>query len=146
TGPTNAPLPPLARVSRNADFYEPLNLKRQCSRMMLRSIERIRDRDAYVVVCFPDGDTAERLFFDKDTGLLLRKTVVVTTALGDYPIQNDYDDYRDVGGVKVPYFVRTTSISPADDLTIHVERAQNNPTFDENKFTKPPSRRQPGRD
>ena len=27
TGVTNAPLPPLARVKRNADFYEPLNLK-----------------------------------------------------------------------------------------------------------------------
>src|SRR5438067_4288638 len=27
TGATNAPLPPLPRISRNADFYEPLNLK-----------------------------------------------------------------------------------------------------------------------
>ena len=140
TGPTNAPLPPLARVKRNADFYEPLNLKRQYSRMTLVGVEKVRDRDTYVVVGFPEGDTPERLYFDKDTGLLLRKTIVVPTALGDYPIQNDYDDYRDVGGVKVPYLVRTTSISPAEDMTIHVERVQNNPMFDANKFTKPASR------
>jgi photosynthetic reaction center cytochrome c subunit len=142
TGPTNAPLPPLARVKRNADFHEPLNLKRQYSRMTLRGSEKVRDRDAYVVMGFPEGDTPERLYFDKDTGLLLRKIVVVPTAVGDYPIQNDYDDYRDVGGVKVPYVVRTTSISPAEDMTVHVERAQNNPTFDANKFAKPASRQQ----
>jgi len=145
TGPTNAPLPPQIRVKRNADFYEPLNLKRQYSRLMLRGIERVRDRDAYLVVGFPDGDTPERLYFDKDTGLLLRKTVVVPTALGDYPIQNDYDDYRDVGGVKVPYLVRTTSISPAENMVVHVEKVQNNPTLDANKFTKPPSREPTGR-
>jgi len=145
TGPTNAPLPPQTRVKRNADFYEPLNLKRQYSRLMLRGIERVRDRDAYLVVGFPDLDTPERLYFDKDTGLLLRKTVVVPTALGDYPIQNDYDDYRDVGGVKVPYLVRTTSISPAENMVVHVEKVQNNPTLDANKFTKPPSREPTGR-
>ena len=140
TGPTNAPLPPLARVKRSADFYESLNLKQQYSRMVPRGIEKVRDRDAYLVIGFPEGDTPERLYFDKETGLLVRKTVVVPTALGDYPIQNDYDDYRDVGGVKVPYLVRTTSISPAEDMTIHVERVQNNPMFDANKFTKPASR------
>src|SRR5260370_33600149 len=140
TGPTNAPLPPLARVKRNADFYEPLNLKQQYSRMTLRGIEKVRDRDAYLVIGFPDGDSPEKLYFDKDTGLLLRKTVVVPTALGDYPIQKDYDDYRDVGGVKVPYLFWTTSISPAEDMTVHVERVQNNPAFDANKFAKPVSK------
>ena len=140
TGANNAPLPPLARVKRGADFYAPLNLKTQYSRMTLRGIEKVRNRDAYLVVGFPESDAPERLYFDKDTALLLRKTVVVPTALGDYPIQTDYDDYRDAGGVKVPYLVRTISISPAEDMTIHVERVQNNPAFDANKFTKPMSR------
>ena len=145
TGANNSPQPPLARIKRNADFYEPLNLKREYSRMTLRGIEKIRDRDAYLVIGFPEGDAPERLYFDKENGLLLRKTVAVPTALGDYPIQTDYDDYRDVGGgVKVPYVVRTMSISPAEDMTIHVERVQNNPQFDANRFAKPASR-QPSR-
>ncbi|HYR84227.1 MAG TPA: c-type cytochrome [Terriglobia bacterium] len=146
TGPNNAPLPPLARVKRNADFYEPLNLKQQYSRITLRGIERFRGRDTYFVMGFPEGDVPERLYFDKDSGLLLRKTVAVQTALGDYPIQTDYDDYRDVGGVKVPYTIRIMSISPAEDMTLHVERVQNNPTtFDANKFAKPASRQPAGR-
>ena len=105
--------------------------------MVLRGIEKVRDRDAYLVIGFPEGDTPERLYFDKETGLLVRKTVVVPTALGDYPIQIDFDDYRAAGGVKVPYLVRTTSISPAEDMIIHVEKVQNNPPLDSNKFAKP---------
>ena len=140
TGANNGPLPPLARVKRSADFYAPLNSKTQYSRITLRGIERVRDRDAYLIVGFPEGDAPERLYFDKDNGLLVRKTVVVPTALGDYPIQTDYDDYRDAGGVKVPFLVRTISISPAEDMTVHVERVQNNPALDANKFTKPISR------
>ena len=133
-------------MKRNSDFYEPLNLKSQYSRIALRGAERLRGRDVYVVVGSPDGDVPERLYFDRDSGLLLRKIVAVPTALGDYPIQTDYDDYRDVGGVKVPYLVRTMSISPAEDMTIHVERVQNNPTtLDANKFAKPASRQPAGR-
>jgi len=146
TGANNSPLPPLSRVKRNSDFYEPLNLKSQYSRIALRGAERLRGRDVYVVVGSPDGDVPERLYFDRDSGLLLRKIVAVPTALGDYPIQTDYDDYRDVGGVKVPYLVRTMSISPAEDMTIHVERVQNNSTtLDANKFAKPASRQPAGR-
>jgi hypothetical protein len=140
TGVTNAPLPPLARVKRNADFYEPLNLKQEYPRLNVRGIEKVRNRDAYLVVGVPNGDLPERLYFDTQTGLLLRKSVAVATALGEYPIQTDYDDYRDVGGVKVPYMVRTVGISPADNLTIHVERVQNNPPVDAAKFMKPASK------
>ena len=124
-------------MKRSADFYESLNLKQQYSRMVLRGIEKVRDRDAYLVIGFPEGDTPERLYFDKETGLLVRKTVVVPTALGDYPIQNDFDDYRQVGGIKIPYLARTTSISPAEDMIIHVEKVNSNPTLDSNRFTKP---------
>src|SRR4030095_2206113 len=44
TGPNNSALPPLARIKRNADFYEPLNLKQQYPQLTLRGIEKVRDR------------------------------------------------------------------------------------------------------
>ena len=50
----------------------------------------------------PMNDTPERLFFDAQTGLLLRKITVTTTAAENLPAQVDYDDYRDTGsGVKI---------------------------------------------
>lgn len=111
TGPDNSPLPPLPRVRRNADFYQPLNLKQQYTQLRLRGVERVRDRDAYVLVGTSAGDTPEQLFFDVQSGLLVRKIEVIPNVLGDYAIQADYEDYRTTGGVKLPYRVSTIGIS-----------------------------------
>ena len=134
------PPPPLARVKRSADFYEPLNLKQGYARMVTRGTAKMRDRDAYLVVGFPDGDLPEQLFFDTQTGLLVRKETATATAFGDYTVQTDYDDYRDVGSVKIPYLVRTIGISPADGVTTHIEKVEINPKIDPGTFVKPVSK------
>jgi hypothetical protein len=134
------PPPPLARVKRTADFYEPLNLKQAYARIVTRGTVNVRDRDAYLVVGFPDGDLPEQLFFDTQTGLLVRKETATVTAFGDYTVRTDYDDYRDVGGVKFPYLVRAIGISPADGVTTHVEKVDINPQLDAGTFVKPASK------
>ena len=108
--------------------------------MVTRGMARIRERDAYLVVGFPDGDLPEQLFFDRQTGLLVRKETATATAFGDYTVQTDYDDYRDVAGVKIPYLVRTIGISPADGVTTHIEKVEINPPLDAGTFVKPVSR------
>ena len=130
----------LTRAKRAADFYESINLKQEYTRLDMTGIEKVRDRDVYVVVGVPAGDNPERLFFDTQTGLLLRKGTYDMTALGPYTMQTDYDDYRDVGGVKVPFLISTTSVSPADTAVIHVEKVDNNPSIDAAKFTRPASK------
>jgi hypothetical protein len=82
----------------------------------------------------------EQLFFDVETGLLVRKETAIATAFGDYSIQTNYEDYRDVGGVKVPYIVRVVGVSPADSMTTYVEKVELNPTVDSARFVKPPSK------
>jgi len=138
TGAT--PAPPLARIKRNSDFYEPLNLKQAYSRMVTRATVKVRDRDAHLVVGFPDADLPEQLYFDMQTGLLVRKATATATAFGDYALQTDYDDYRDVGGVKIPYLVRTIGISPADGGTTYIEKVEINPPLDAGTFVKPVSK------
>ena len=133
-----APAPPLARVRRTADFYEALNLKQAYSQVTTRGIVKVNDRDAYLVVGTPVGDLPEQLYFDKETGFLVRKGTATPTAFGDYAIQTDYEDYREVGGVKYPYLVRTIGVSPADSTTTYVERIENNPPLDNVTFLKPP--------
>jgi hypothetical protein len=134
------PSPPLARVKRNADFYEPLNLKQGYARLATRGVAKVGDREAYVVDAFPAGDLPEQLYFDKATGLLVRKGTATPTAFGDYTVQTDYEDYRDVGGVKIPYVIRTIGVSPADNTTTYIEKVENNPAVDEGRFVKPASK------
>src|SRR4029077_8480487 len=88
------PAPPLARVKRAADFYEPLNLKQAYARMVTRGTAKVHDRDAYLVVGFPDGDLPEQLFFDTQTGFLVRKETATATAVGDYALQTDYEEHQ----------------------------------------------------
>jgi hypothetical protein len=135
-----APAPPLTRVKRGADFYEPLNLRQGYTRMVTRGVVQVRDRDAYLVVGVPEGDLPEQLYFDKETGLLVRKGTATATAFGDYAVQSDYDDYREVDGVKIPYVVRTIGVSPADSATTYVERVEHNAAVDPGRFAKPASK------
>jgi hypothetical protein len=134
------PAPPLSRVKRTADFYETLNLKQAYPRMITRGTAKVRDRDAYLIVGYPEGDLPEQLFFDTQTGLLLRKGTATATALGEYALQTDYDDYREVGGVKIPYLVRTIGISPADGVTTQIEKVDINPQLEAGLFIKPASK------
>lgn len=133
-----------ARTARMADFYEPLDMSKEYTRLAARGTARIevlgREHDAYVVVGTPDGQPGERLFFDTSTGLLIRKVVVDPTAAGPAPTQTDYDDYRDIGGsgVKFPFIIRVTN-PPDARVTTVVQKVDIAPV-DNSKFTKPESK------
>jgi hypothetical protein len=132
----------LARAARAADFYEPLNLKRQYTQMTVKGIESVNNRDAYLVVGVPQGDLPESLYFDTQTGLLLRKQTVLPTPIGNSPFQVDFDDYRDTGsGVKFPFLIHmspaTARTELAPEATLRVMKVEDNKAIDDGKFAKP---------
>jgi outer membrane lipoprotein-sorting protein len=132
----------LARAKRDADFYLPLNLKQNYTRVVVRGTDKVGDREAYVVIATPQGDSAERLFFDTQTGLLLRRVTTVPTPIGLNPIKVDYEDYRDVGdGTKFPYLMRVTAVTAR--RTFYVQKVQDNAAIDNSKFTMPESKPAP---
>jgi hypothetical protein len=99
----------------------------------------VNNRDAYVVIGLPRGDNPERLYFDVQTGLLLRRQTVLTTPLGNSPMNVDYEQYRDVGdGTKYPFLIRTTTTTQRH--IVRVERVQNNTPIENSRFTRPASR------
>ena len=130
------------RTKRSMDFYEPLGLKSEYMQMQVRGVERVNDRDAYVVVGRPQGDSPERLYFDTQTGLLLRRSSALPTPLGNIPLDVNYADYRDTGnGAKFPYLI---TMDPANgdtvltvSTTIRVTKVQDNAPIDNSKFAKP---------
>lgn len=63
----------------------------------------VGDKDVLVVAgTAPDG-TRVKLFFDLQSGLLVRQLRYVSTIVGTNPYQVDYADYRQVSGGKLPY-------------------------------------------
>ena len=83
-----------------------------------------------------------RLYFDEQSGLLVRLVRYGETALGLMPTQIDYADYREASGVKIPY--RWTLARPSGRFTIQVNEVKQNVPVDDAKFTKPPAEPQKG--
>ena len=99
----------------------------------------MNNRDAYVVIGLPRGDTPERLYFDVQTGLLLRRQTVLSTPVGNSPMNVDYEQYRDVGdGTRYPFLIRSTT--PTQRHIVRVERVQNNAPVENSRFRQPASR------
>jgi len=135
----------LARAKRNADFYVGLDLKSEYTRLTVTGTEKVNNRDAYVLTGIVRGAGPDRLYFDTQTGLLLRRLTLQPTPFGSTPTEVDYDDYREDGsGVKLPFVVRMTPGSAAAVLavssTIRVQKVQENPPVDDSKFVKPQSK------
>ena len=133
------------RAKRDADLYLPLDLKQTYTQMQVRGVENVNGHDAYVVIARPQGDRAERLYFDVQTGLLVRKWSSLATPVGEAPFQVDYDDYRDTGsGVKFPYLIvmnpANARAEPSTTATIRVAKVQDNAPLDSSKFAKPESK------
>jgi photosynthetic reaction center cytochrome c subunit len=130
------------RAKRSSDFYESINLQKEYAKLEVSGIEKINNRDAYLVIGTPQNDSPELLYFDTQTGLLLRKTTYLPTPVGRSPFQVDYEDYRDTGsGVKYPFLIHNAPASPRTELaphsTIRVEKIQDNAPLEPSKFAKP---------
>ena len=69
--------------------------------------ERVGERSAWVV-----STSMARYWFDSESGLLLRRVVYYDSPVGRIPEQTDFDDYRDVGPVKLPFLTRVALVDP----------------------------------
>ena len=65
--------------------------------------EVVLGRELYVVRGRTQNLPLVKLYFEKDTGILVRLVYAIDTAFGPYPTQVDFRDIRDVDGRKVPY-------------------------------------------
>jgi len=95
----------------------------------------IGDRAAVVVEGIAPGGTPVKLFFDKQTGLLLRQTRLIETVIGVIPLHIDYSDYRVVSGVKMPYKWQVTWVD--GQSSIELSDVQPNAAVPAAKFMKP---------
>ena len=106
--------------------------------------QKIGDRETYVIDERSAASTT-RFYFDKETGLLLRKYVLTNTVLLPIPEQIDYEDYRDVDGVKVPFTVRISAIDTFNSSTRRFTEIKFNLPVDDSRFNMPPASAAPAK-
>lgn len=105
----------------------------------LAGLSSIGDKDVVVVQGTASGGRSSiKLYFDKQSGLLVRQVRYADTIIGRVPIQVDYSDYRDVAsaGVKLPFHVITTWTDGRSDVLL--TSVETNVAIDAAKFNQPP--------
>src|ERR1700691_6293844 len=122
-------------AAMDADLQFAEHLKGMFGEGKVQGTEKIEGRDAYLVVGRREGKAPLRLYFDEQSGLLVRLVRFGETPLGRLPTQIDYADYRDAGGVKLPF--RWTLARPSGRFTIQVTDLKQNVPVDDAKFAKP---------
>jgi hypothetical protein len=130
--------PEFARARALMQVFSYLRLKEQYTRVRTAGRDKIGDRDAYVVLATRGENDTERLYFDVETGLLLRRITYLRTIVGVIPEQTDFEDYRDVDGVKMPFLIRVSPIDAGNPYVVRkFTEIKLNVPVDETKFAKP---------
>lgn len=104
-GATPLPDQLMAQLRRDAVFYKELKTEELYSKLTVLGRVPVRDAEAYVIEAKPIDGPVEKLFFDVRTGLLVRRYTETDTPLGKLPLQVDYEDYREVDGIKQPFLI-----------------------------------------
>ncbi len=123
-------------VRIDSDLYFAAHVKTLYKKFTVVPGEKIEGYDTYLVIGRNEGQPPLRLYFDQQSGLLLRLVRYAETALGRNPTQIDYADYRDADGVKTPY--RWTLARPGNRFTIQIDQVQQNVPVEDARFTPPP--------
>jgi outer membrane lipoprotein-sorting protein len=119
-------------------LFSLLKLKEQYSRPPRVRKDKLGDREVYIV----DGTTTDnrrmRLYFDANSGLLLRRTTTMPTIIGIIPDQTDLEDYREADGLKFPFTARTAILEVGNPTSTRTfTELKLNVPVDDSKFNMP---------
>jgi outer membrane lipoprotein-sorting protein len=127
----------LVQAKREADFYADIKLKELYSKMTVKGKEKVGNGEAYVVEAVPTEGSPETLYFDTQSGLIVRTDTVAETPQGKQAFQTYLENYKEVEGIKMPFLIRQNS--SAISFTVTLEEVKFNVPIDDAKFNKPAS-------
>ena len=116
----------------DVDFYREVKLSELYTRVKLLGKVKEGFREVYLVEAVTRSGAAESLYFDVESGLLVRR---------DLPSKNSvrteiyFSDWRDLDGVKLPF--KITQVLPNRRFVITLEDVKHNVPVDDTIFRRP---------
>ncbi|HEX8147835.1 MAG TPA: caspase family protein [Pyrinomonadaceae bacterium] len=104
----------------------------------VRGVEKVEGRDAYAVEATPTVGKTETLYFDKQTGLMMRWDIMYESGRQQgvaFPLTLFAEGYADVNGLMMPMIYR--QVSPSQTAVLRFVEVKFNVPVDESKFRKP---------
>jgi outer membrane lipoprotein-sorting protein len=119
-----------------AELSFPGLIKQVLTNWIVGPLSAIGDREVRIVQGKKASGTPITLYFDNETGLLVRIVRYSSQSpVGRVPTQVDFENYRDVQGIKFPF--KWTSTWTDGRTVYEIKNIQINPNIDQARFAKP---------
>src|SRR5262245_57153299 len=125
----------LAGAKLDAEMAFPAGIKNYLTNWRVGFPQTINGKDVHVVQGTGPSGLVATFYFDKQSGLLVRMQRYVNSPVGRVPTQLDYEDYRPVARVMMPFKYSYSWLSGRDEFTI--TDVQANVAIDPTKFARP---------
>ena len=119
----------------DAELSFPGRVKQALGKWRVGFPTTIDNREVQVVQGTSAGGTLATLYFDGESGLLVRVVRYADSPVGRMPTQIDYADYREVSGIKMPFRWKVTWLDGLE--TFELSEVQPNVPIDAAKFARP---------
>jgi photosynthetic reaction center cytochrome c subunit len=119
----------------DAELSFPGQIKQVLTDLKVGYSDSINGKEVQVVQGRGPRNLLATLYFDKQTGMLVRLLRYGRSPIGRVPTQVDYADYRDVNGIKFPFKYKFSWLDGRDSFTL--TKVETNVPVDESKFGKP---------
>jgi hypothetical protein len=120
---------------RDATFDRIAHWKEHLKSAECVGVADVNGKPAYRVVATPRAGTPQTLYFDKDSGLLVRTETTVTTAGGAVPVVAEPGDFRKVDGIMMAFTSRMKVMG--QERVVTIEKVEHNVDLPADRFSLP---------
>ena len=125
----------LAEYKRGSLFNVETKLKTAYPKMNVSNRDTVNGRPVIVIDAVPEQGSPVKIFFDSETGLILKQAGTRETPEGPISFESFYDDYRPIDGIKQPYTLR--QVTSRFTSVIRITEMKHNVPVDDALFRKP---------
>lgn len=129
----------LEAAKDEADFWETIEFKRRFQKLELKPSEKVEGKDCYVVEAAAAKGAPQKIFFSKETGLILRRDAETITPNGTANSVTLFDDYRSVDGMKLAFKLRRPQPEEAA-FTFVTTEVSHPASLEDSRFKQPESK------
>jgi hypothetical protein len=122
-----------ARIDAHLSF--PAQIARTLTALRTGPVEEVNGKETFLVQGNGERGSFVSLYFDRESGLLIRTIRYTPSAIGKVPTQVDYGNYRDVDGIKFPFKWVFTWLDGRDEFDF--ANVKFNLPIDQAKFGEP---------
>ena len=118
-----------------ARFDSDVNWRSIFPKVETAGTEAVNGKDCYKVTLTPKTGRSMSRFYDKESGLLLKSVMTMTSAMGEVTVESTLEDYRKEGDLLRPHKISNKAMG--QQFSVTVDKVEYNPEIPASRFDLP---------